>query len=60
MAEVLEKIFSADSSLISDVIDHFDIDLWYQQKEPKKYQRVFIDSTITSADFWKEGYFKIL
>ena len=59
MAEVLEKIFSADSSLISDVIDHFDIDLWYQQKEPEKYQRVFVGSTITSADFWKEGYFKM-
>lgn len=59
VAEVLEKIFSADSSLISDVIDHFDIDLWYQQKEPEKYQRVFVGSTITSADFWKEGYFKM-
>lgn len=59
VAEVLDKIFSVDTSLISDVIDHFDIDLWYQQKEPEKYQRVFVGSAVKSADFWKEGYFKM-
>lgn len=59
VADVLDTIFSTDSSLISDVIDHFDIDLWYQQKEPEKYQRVFVGSAVTSAGFWKEGYFKM-
>ena len=59
VTEVLENIFSTDSSLISDVIDHFDIDLWYQQKEPEKYQRVFVGSAIATADFWKEGYLKM-
>lgn len=59
VAEVLDRIFSADSSLISDVIDHFDIDLWYEQKEPEKYQRVFVGYAVKSADFWKDGYFKM-
>ena len=27
-AEVLDAIFTADSRLIAEVIDHFDIDLW--------------------------------
>ena len=37
VAEVLDAIFGAESNLINDAIDHFDIDLWYQQKEPEKY-----------------------
>lgn len=59
VAEVLDAIFSSDSSLISDVIDHFDVDLWFQQKDPEKYQRVFADARTASADFWKEGYLKL-
>jgi len=59
VAEVLDKIFSQDSSLISDTIDHFDIDLWYQQKDSEKYRRVFLDSSSTSADFWIDGYLKL-
>ncbi|MCM2286555.1 MAG: TIR domain-containing protein [Desulfobacula sp.] len=59
VAEVLDTIFAQDSSLISNVIDHFDIDLWYQQKDLEKYRRVFLDSTISSADFWTDGYLKL-
>jgi hypothetical protein len=59
VAEVLDKIFTQDSSLIPDVIDHFDIDLWYQQKDLEKYRRVFLDSTVSSADFWTNGYLKL-
>jgi serine/threonine protein kinase len=59
VAEVLDTIFSADSSLIAEVIDHFDIDLWFQQKNPEKYHRVFAEAKIASADFWKEGYLKL-
>jgi hypothetical protein len=59
VAEVLDKIFTQDSSLIPDVIDHFDIDLWYQQKDLEKYRRVFLDSTVSSADFWTDGYLKL-
>lgn len=57
-AEILDKIFNNDSSLIQDVVDHFDIDLWYSQKDPEKHKRVFGISPAREADFWHEGYLK--
>lgn len=58
-AQVLDAIFTADSSLIAQVIDHFDIDLWYEQKDPERYRRVFLSSVMPSADFWTDGYLKM-
>lgn len=58
-AEVLDKIFSADESTISEVIDHFDIDLWYQQKNPEKYKKLFFVPSAISADFWKRGFLRL-
>jgi hypothetical protein len=58
-AQVLDEIFSADTSLIPEVIDHFDIDLWYEQKEPDKFRRLFRTAATPSADFWTEGYLKL-
>ena len=51
VSEVLGSIFESNSSLISEIIDHFDIDLWYQQKEPEKYLRIFSPVAHKSADF---------
>lgn len=59
VGEVLNNIFEADNTLIFEVIDHFDIDLWYQQKEPEKYLRIFPSASTKSADFWKEGYLRV-
>lgn len=59
VAEVLDTIFSEGSGLIPEVIDYFDIDLWYQQKDPEKHKKIFISSAIKSADFWKDGYVKL-
>ena len=59
VAEVLDTIFSGSGGLIPEVIDYFDIDLWYQQKDPAKHKKIFISSSIKSADFWKDGYVKI-
>ncbi|MCF6255344.1 MAG: TIR domain-containing protein [Gammaproteobacteria bacterium] len=59
VAEILELVFSQDISMIAEVVDHFDIDLWYQQKNPEKYQRVFVRGVVSSADFWKVGYVKL-
>ncbi len=59
VAEVLDLVFSHDISMISEVVDHFDIDLWYQQKDPEKYQRIFVGVAASSADFWKIGYVKL-
>jgi hypothetical protein len=58
-AEVLDTIFSADSSLIAHVIDHFDIDLWYEQKAPERYRRIFLSSVMPSVDFWTDDYLKM-
>jgi len=58
-SQVLDSIFTEDSSLIPDVIEHFDIDAWYQQKDPTKYKRIFTDTSVRSADFWKDGYLKL-
>lgn len=58
-AEVLDEIFSANDSTISEVIDHFDIDLWYQQKSPEKYKKLFSASASISADFWKSGFLRL-
>jgi len=57
--EVLSKIFEKQEGLVDEVIEYFDIALWYQQKEPDKYQKLFLDFTTKSPDFWKEGYFKL-
>jgi hypothetical protein len=56
--EVLNQIFDKQEGLIDEVIEHFDIALWYQQKEPEKYKKLFLDFITKSPDFWKEGYFK--
>ena len=58
-AEVLDSVFNANESAINEVIDHFDIDLWYQQKSPEKHQRLFSTATLTNADFWKNGFFRV-
>ena len=57
VAEVLDNIFSNDNEAINTVIDHFDIDLWYEQKEPEKYERVF-DTKVVAPEFWKPGYLR--
>ena len=59
VAEILDVIFSSEPELIEEVVDHFDIDLWYQQKFPDKYERVFGAASKVSADFWKEGYLRL-
>lgn len=59
VAEVLSQIFTEDPNLIPEVINHFDIDLWYEQKEPEKYKRIFISSVTRNADFWDEGHLKL-
>lgn len=59
VAQVLDFIFSEDPNMIGEVIDHFDIDLWYQQKDPVKFQKVFAETKVAAADFWAEGQLKV-
>lgn len=57
-AEVVNAAIT-DAESITAVIDHFDIELWYQQQEPKKYQKLFGGTAVKAADFWTPGYFKL-
>lgn len=59
VAQVLDTIFSDHPNMIGEVIDHFDIDLWYQQKDPVKFQKVFAATKVASADFWADGQLKV-
>ena len=57
-AEVLSKIFEKSPDTIDDVIDNYDIDIWYEQKNPQKYRKLFLGNAGQSPNFWKEGYLK--
>jgi AbiJ N-terminal domain 5/TIR domain len=59
VAQILNSIFSDNGELIEEVIDHFDIGLWYQQKSPEKYQTLFGARAVRAADFWVSGYLKM-
>lgn len=57
--QVIDEIFKLDSSTIDEVIDHFDIDLWYSNKEPEKHKRIFTSTPARNADFWRDGFLKV-
>src|SRR4030042_349216 len=46
VAEVLSIIFEKSPEMIDDVIDQFDIDVWYEQKDPRRYSTLFLGNTI--------------
>jgi AbiJ N-terminal domain 5/TIR domain len=57
VADVFDKIFTNENEAIETVIEHFDIDLWYEQKDPKRYERIFRLRRVTPS-FWKPGYLR--
>ena len=57
-AEVINELLQ-DNGVIEDVVDHFDIDLWFRQKSPEKYQRIFGGATVKAADFWLPGRYRL-
>ncbi|MEE9337841.1 MAG: TIR domain-containing protein [Methylococcaceae bacterium] len=59
VAEVINSICEENSEYIDLIIDHFDMDLWYEQKDPKKYKKIFESSIRVSPDFWEKGYLKV-
>lgn len=56
--QVIDEIFNSDSSSIAEVIEYFDIDLWYSNKAPEKHKRIFLSPPTTVADFWGDGFVK--
>lgn len=58
-AEVLDQIFEGQESFIDEVIDHFDIDLWYEQKHPDKYKKLFSSTRGEAPKFWRPDCLKV-
>ena len=40
VAEIINQICEEDPELIETIIDHFDIDLWYEQKDKRKFKKI--------------------
>ncbi len=59
VSEVLESIFQESPDKIDEIIDLFDIDLWYEQKEPAKYAKIFSGTTSPTPRFWADGYLRV-
>lgn len=58
-AEVLGEILEQEEALVDDVIDHFDIDLWYEQTSPEKYRKLFGSAGVVTPTFWKPNCLRI-
>lgn len=58
VAEVINRICEDSPEYIEVIIDHFDIDIWYEQKDPRRYKKIFGKSLIIAPDFWEKGYLK--
>ncbi len=59
VAEVLNSIFKEAPDRIDEIIDLFDIDVWYEQKEPAKYAKIFLGAKSFSPGFWTDGYLRV-
>ncbi len=53
--EVINSICEADTQNIDFLIEHYDIELWYKSKEPKKAEKIFEISKEYDAQFWNEA-----
>lgn len=58
VAEVINKICEEKPENIEIIIDLYDIDIWYEQKDLKKYKKIFTKSLLIAPDFWEQGYVK--
>lgn len=58
VSEVINKICEENPEHIDTIIDLFDIDIWYEQKDLKRYKKIFTKSLLITPDFWEQGYIK--
>ena len=58
VSEVINTICEENPEHIEAIIDLFDIDIWYEQKDLKKYKKIFTKSLLITPDFWEQGYLK--
>jgi len=58
-ADVINGIFESSDANVDDVVDHFDIDLWYRQKHPEKAESIFGGAKGKPATFWAPGLLRV-
>jgi len=58
VSEVINKICEENPEHIETIIDQYDIDIWYEQKEPKRYRKIFGKTITITSDFWEKGYLR--
>src|SRR3989338_1336234 len=59
VAEGLNQICGDNEENIEQIIDFYDIDLWYEQKDLKKYERIFQTRSKGTASFWINGFLRV-
>jgi AbiJ N-terminal domain 5/TIR domain len=59
VAEVINTICSSNEENINLIIDFYDIDLWYEQKDKLKFERIFQSHLKVYPQYWKNGYLKV-
>ena len=58
-AQVINQVLEKSPEMIEEVVDQFDIDLWYQQKNPEKSERLFPRLRTLTPNFWKSNYLRL-
>jgi hypothetical protein len=58
-AVVVSEVLEAEEALVDEVIDHFDIGLWYEQIHPEKYRKLFGSSGTVTPTFWKPNFLRM-
>lgn len=58
-AQVLGSIFDQTEADVDEVVDHFDIGVWYQRKDPDKYRKLFLQRRQETPTFWKPDCLKL-
>ena len=51
---MIDEICSDSPELVDIIVDHYDIELWYQSKEPQKFHKIFGEGRPPQVDFWSE------
>jgi hypothetical protein len=57
--EVMSKLFEDPETNVSEIVDHFDVDIWYRQKYPDKAEKLFRGPKANAPKFWKPGLLRV-
>ncbi len=59
--QVVNEALEERPEKIQEVVEHFGVDLWLEEKDERRHQRVFTETRplVPSPRFWREGYFRL-